>query len=83
MLFDYVEGFDMSVVDEPFGIFDFDEDRESMEFDRSHSSQMRGALDDEMERLGNQGKEAERKFVTNTPWRMPKKRSAKAVGLQP
>ena len=60
MLFDYVEGFDMSVVDAPFGIFDFDEDRESMELDRSHSSQMRGALDDEMERLGNQGREAER-----------------------
>ena len=60
MLFDYVEGFDMSVVDEPFGIFDFDEDRESMEFDRSHSSRMKGALDDEMDRLGNQGREAER-----------------------
>ena len=60
MLFDYVEGFDMSVVDEPFGIFDFDEDRESLEFDRSHSSRMRGVLDDEMERLGNQGREAER-----------------------
>ena len=60
MLFDYVEGFDMSVVNEPFGIFDFDEDRESMEFDRSHSSRMKGALDDEMDRLGNQGREAER-----------------------
>ncbi len=60
MLFDYVEGFDMSVVDEPFGIFDFDEDRESLEFDRSHSSRMRGVLDDEMERLGNQGREVER-----------------------
>ena len=60
MLFDYVEGFDMGVVDEPFGIFDFDEDRESLEFDRSHSSRMKGALDDEMERLGNQGREAQR-----------------------
>lgn len=60
MLFDDVEGFDMSVVDEPFGIFDFDEDRESLEFDRSHSSRMRGVFDDEMERLGNQGREAER-----------------------
>jgi hypothetical protein len=59
-LFDYLEDFDMSVVDEPFGIFDFDEDRESMELDRSHSSQMRVALDDEMERLDNQGEEAER-----------------------
>ena len=38
MLFDYVEGFDMSVVDAPFGIFDFDEDRESMELDRSHQA---------------------------------------------
>jgi tetratricopeptide (TPR) repeat protein len=96
MLFDYVEGFDMSVVDEPFGIFDFDEDRESMEFDRSHSSQMRGALDDEMERLGNQGREAERnqryyeyamedaqKAERKGRWAAAKEEYEEALGLKP
>ena len=59
-LFDYLEGFDMSVVDEPFGIFDFDEKDESLELNLDYSREMRGLLDDEMERLGNQGRQAER-----------------------
>lgn len=63
MLFDYVEGFDMSVVEEPLGIFRYDDARESLEFDRSHSSRMKGLLDDEMDRLGNQGRDQARNQI--------------------
>ena len=60
MLFDYVEGFNMSLVDEPLGIFNYDEGRGSMEFDRSHSSRMKNVIDEEKDRLSNQGRDQER-----------------------
>ena len=63
MLFDYVEGFNMSLVDEPLGIFNYDEGRGSLEFDRSHSSRMKNVIDEEKDRLSNQGRDQERNRI--------------------
>ena len=52
-LFAYVEGFDMSLLDTPIGIATFNERSARIEFDLSHTNDMRRRVANELDRVAN------------------------------
>lgn len=52
-LFAYVEGFDMSLLDTPIGIATFNERSARIEFDLSHTNDMRRKVANELDRVAN------------------------------
>lgn len=59
-LFDYIEGFDESILDTPIGIAVFDIDSEKIEFDLAHTADMRRRIDKELDRLADAEDDARR-----------------------
>lgn len=59
-LFDEVEGFDLSIMDTPIGIATFEERNERIQFDLTHTNDMRRLIDNELDRLANLEEDMER-----------------------
>jgi chemotaxis protein histidine kinase CheA len=59
-LFDYIEGFDESILETPIGIAVFDIDSERIEFDLAHTADMRRRIDKELDRLADAEDDARR-----------------------
>jgi hypothetical protein len=56
-LFEYIEGFDSSILDVPIGKSSFDPQQNAMSWDEGHTSRMQDKIQDEFERLDNLGEE--------------------------